>query len=376
MHLQKLHIINYRNIAQADIALCEGINCFVGKNGAGKTNILDTVYYLSFCKSYTSVADSLNILHEQPFMVIQGEYLINGVEETIYCGIKRGRKKQFKRNKTDYIRLTDHIGLLPLVIIAPADEELIADAAESRRKYMDYVISQSDPIYFDAIMRYAKTMQNRNQHLKALQEKIEEGMAVDYSLLDIFDEQMASIGQFISQKRRAFVEWLRPMVQQIYGAISSSQNEAIDVSYLTGLDRYDLLSGLRESRQRDLVLGYTSRGIHKDDIIITSGGYPMKQVGSQGQRKSFVIALKLAQYRYLEHVTGQNPILLLDDVFDKLDGIRGDNLIRFVSSGLYGQIFISDTNKERLTRLRDSIENKSFKIFDVAEGVITESVNQ
>lgn len=373
MYLNKLHIINYRNIAQADIDLCQGINCFVGNNGAGKTNILDTVYYLSFCKSYTNVADSLNILHEQPFMVIQGEYLINDTEETIYCGIKRGRKKQFKRNKTDYVRLTDHIGLLPLVIIAPADEDLIADSAEARRKYMDYVISQSDVMYLDAIMRYAKILQNRNQHIKDLQEKIENGITVDYALLDILDEQLASIGQYISAKRRSFIEWLRPIVQQIYASISSSREEKIDVEYFTGLDKYDLLNGLKESRNRDLILGYTSRGIHKDDIIITYNGYPMKQVGSQGQRKSFVISLKLAQYRYLEFVTKKSPILLLDDIFDKLDDTRGDNLIKFVASESYGQIFISDTNKERLVRLQNSINNKSFKIFDVVNGSITEA---
>lgn len=373
MYLQKLHIINYRNIAQADVELCPGINCFVGSNGAGKTNLLDTIYYLSFCKSYTNVADSLNILHDQPFMVIQGEYLIDDVEETIYCGIKRGRKKQFKRNKTDYVRLTDHIGLLPLVIVSPSDEELIADAAEARRKYMDYVISQSDIMYLDAIMRYAKTLQNRNQHLKDLQEKIDNGLAVDFSLLDILDEQLASIGHYISNKRRSFIEWLRPIVQQIYQSISSSQNENIDVAYFTGLDKYDLLNGLKESRNRDLILGYTSRGVHKDDIIITSNGYPMKQVGSQGQRKSFVIALKLAQYRYLEFITKKSPILLLDDVFDKLDNTRGDNLIHFVASESYGQIFISDTNKERLVRLQNKIDNKPFQIFDVSEGAVTKA---
>ncbi|MDO4461898.1 MAG: DNA replication and repair protein RecF [Bacteroidia bacterium] len=373
MFLQKLHIINYRNIAQADILLCEGINCFVGNNGAGKTNILDTIYYLSFCKSYTNVADGLNILHDQPFMVLQGEYLIDNIEETIYCGIKRGRKKQFKRNKTDYVRITDHIGLLPLVIIAPADDELITDSAEARRKYMDYVISQSDIMYLDAIMRYTKTLQNRNQHLKDLQEKIENRIPVDFALLDILDEQLATIGHYISNKRRSFVEWLRPIVQHIYSSISSSKNENIDVEYFTGLDKYNLLEGLKESRNRDLILGYTSRGIHKDDITITYNGYPMKQVGSQGQRKSFVISLKLAQYRYLEHVTKKSPILLLDDIFDKLDDTRGDNLIRFVASESYGQIFISDTNKERLVRLRNNINNKPFKIFDVNNGSISES---
>lgn len=373
MFLQKLHIINYRNIAQADVNLCPGINCFVGNNGAGKTNLLDTVYYLSFCKSYTNVADSLNILHDQPFMVIQGEYLINNVEETIYCGVKRGRKKQFKRNKTDYTRITDHIGLLPLVIISPSDEDLIADAAEERRRYMDYVISQSDVTYLDAIMRYSKTLMNRNQHLKDLQAKIDNGQTVDFALLDILDEQLSAIGHYISDKRRSFIEWLRPIVQKIYSSISSADCENIDVQYFTGLDKYDLLSGLRESRNRDLILGYTSRGIHKDDITISYNGYPMKQVGSQGQRKSFVIALKLAQYRYLEFTTKKNPILLLDDIFDKLDDSRGDNLIRFVASESYGQIFISDTNKEHLVRLQNNISNKPFKIFDVANGTITES---
>ncbi|MCF0191664.1 MAG: DNA replication and repair protein RecF [Marinilabiliaceae bacterium] len=372
MHLEKLHIINYRNIAQADIIVSPGINCFVGVNGAGKTNMLDSIYYLSFCKSYTGVIDSLNILHEQQFMVLQGEYEIDGQSDTFYCGIKRGCKKQFKRNKTDYQRVSDHIGVLPLVIVAPADEALIYDSAEIRRKYMDSVISQSDKQYLDVLMRYNKLIINRNLLLKQMQTSLDEGRPIDMSLLDVHDQQLGRYGTFIAERRRSFVEWLTPCVCKTYEEMSQEVGR-IGIVYKTGLDKYELYQGLVEARQRDLALGYTSRGIHKDDLEITFEGYPLRQVGSQGQRKSFVISLKLAQYRYLEYKRACSPILLLDDVFDKLDASRGENLIRIVSSQSFGQIFISDTNRERLAALLERLD-KPYKIFDVKDGSVSELI--
>lgn len=365
MYLKNLHIINYRNLAQIDIELTEGINCFIGPNGAGKTNLLDTVYYMSFCKSFFSTPDSQNILHNEPFFVIQGEYERNLQFEQVYCGVKRGQKKQFKRNKKDYQKLSDHIGLLPLVIIAPFDELLIADGAEERRKYADGVISQCDKIYLETLIKYNKLIQQRNALLKQMQEQ----ETPDMSLLDIIDMQLAQLGTSISVKRRKFVKDIAATLENYYQIISSGK-EHVEINYSTGLDRYDLYNGLKESRTRDLALGYTSRGIHKDDIEFTLDSYPIRRVGSQGQRKSFVIALKLAQFKYLTDNIGLKPLLLLDDIFDKLDATRGDNLISLVASGEFDQIFITDTNRQRLEAVLVKT-NKSYKIFTINEGSAT-----
>lgn len=388
MQLERLSIINYRNIESAELELSPGISCMVGPNGAGKTNILDTIYYLSFCKSLTGLPDSLNIRHNEPFFVIQGTYNLSTAPQTdgnatanedtvptpqardeIYCGAKRGQKKQFKRNKKEYQRLTDHIGLLPLVLMSPADEDLINESAEARRRYADSVISQSDHPYMEALMAYNRLITQRNTLLKHMADQPN----ADLTLLEVFDQQLAHYGTRISQRRRAFVEWLRPVVTELYGLISgmeTSGTEGVTMTYVTGLDRYDLYDGLRDSRQRDLALGYTSRGIHKDDIDFSMGGYPLKKVGSQGQRKSFVIALKLAQYRYLTETLGTRPILLLDDVFDKLDATRGDNLIGLVASGNFDQIVITDTDMARLQRVLDKAD-KAFSIFTVQNGCPT-----
>ncbi len=388
MQLERLSIINYRNIESAELELSPGISCMVGPNGAGKTNILDTIYYLSFCKSLTGLPDSLNIRHNEPFFVIQGTYNLSAAPQSdgnaaanedtvptpqardeIYCGVKRGQKKQFKRNKKEYQRLTDHIGLLPLVLMSPADEDLINESAEARRRYADSVISQSDHPYMEALMAYNRLITQRNTLLKHMADQPN----ADLTLLEVFDQQLAHYGTRISQRRRAFVEWLRPVVTELYGLISGMETsgaEGVTMTYVTGLDRYDLYDGLRDSRQRDLALGYTSRGIHKDDIDFSMGGYPLKKVGSQGQRKSFVIALKLAQYRYLTETLGTRPILLLDDVFDKLDAARGDNLIGLVASGNFDQIVITDTDMARLQRVLDKAD-KAFSIFTVQNGCPT-----
>ena len=365
MYLKDLHIINYRNLAQTDIELSTGINCFVGQNGAGKTNLLDVIYYMSFCKSFFSTPDSQNIRHDEPFFVIQGTYDRNGLDEQIYCGVKRGQKKQFKRNKKDYQRLADHIGLIPLVIVAPFDELLIAEGGEERRRYADSVISQCDKSYLDTLLRYNKLLQQRNALLKSMQEMEHP----DVSLLDVIDVQLSHLGTFISQCRSRFVEWLSPVLTEFYSTISSGR-EPVSIKYVSGLQRYDLYQGLVEARQRDLALGYTSRGIHKDDIEFALDGYPIRRVGSQGQRKSFVIALKLAQFQYLTKYNGVRPILLLDDVFDKLDAMRGDNLISLVAGECFDQIFITDTNRDRLQSILGRA-NKDYRIYSVVDGNVT-----
>ncbi len=369
MILDKLNIINYRNIAAADLSLSHGINCLVGPNGAGKTNVLDSIYYLSFCKSYFGLPDTVNLRHNEPFFVIQGRYSNNDITTDIYCGVKRGSKKQFKRDKKEYHRIADHIGLLPLVIISPADEDLIADGAEARRRYADSVISQCDKAYMEHLMAYNRLITQRNILLKQLADTPNP----DTRLLDVYDTQLATHGQAISLCRRLFVQWLQPVVTSLYQHIAND-TETVSLNYITGLDRYDLYHGLVDARSRDLALGYTSRGTHKDDIDFLMDSYPIKRVGSQGQRKCFVIALKLAQYKYLAEKKKQLPTLLLDDIFDKLDTLRGDNLIAMLTSNDFGQIFISDTNISRLRRVLDKTP-RDFAIFNVNAGVITPANN-
>ena len=363
--LNNLHIINYRNIAQADLELCGGINCFVGDNGAGKTNLLDAIYYLSFTKSSLNTPDNQNIRHSEAFFVLQGNYTINGDEHTVYCGSKRMAKKQFKLDKVDYKRLAEHIGYLPLVLIAPSDEMLIAEGPEARRRYADSVISQCDKGYLDSLLAYNALLQQRNSLLKQMQEQ----ESPNFDLLDVFDTQMAAHGNAIIAARRAFVEWLQPIVSKYYNLISD-QREAIDMSYVTCADRYPLYEGFVQSRQRDVILGYTSRGPQKDDIDLTLDGYAIKNVGSQGQRKSFVIALKLAQYQYINEHNEHRPLLLLDDIFDKLDEHRGGRLIQLVADNDFEQIFITDTNRQRLMNVLQRA-GRDFRIFNVEGGIVT-----
>ncbi len=369
MFLKDLHIINYRNIAQADVEFCGGINCFVGPNGSGKTNLLDAIYYLSFCKSYFATVESQNIKHDEPFFVLQGHYERLEAEEMIYCGVKRGQKRQFRRNKKDYQRLSDHIGLLPLVMVEPMDELLISDGAEERRRYADSVISQCDKVYLEMLVQYNKLLQQRNALLKSMQDNPQP----DLSLLDAFDVRMAQIGTAISQRRARFTEWLQPVLSEYYHELSSGR-ETVGMNYVSGLQRYDLYEGLVGCRTRDLALGYTSRGVHKDDIEFSLDGYSIRRFGSQGQRKSFVIALKLAQYRFLAQHNGLRPILLLDDIFDKLDKLRGDNLINIVAGNDFDQIFITDTDRSRLMAVLAKMQ-KDYKIFDVEMGEITQENN-
>lgn len=370
MQLTSLSIINYRNIATATLELSGGINCFLGRNGAGKTNLLDAVYYLSFCKSFLGCQDSQNIRDGEKMMMIQGRYERAEAEEIIYCGVKRGQKKQFRRNRKDYVKISDHIGLLPLVIISPADEELIYGSSEERRRYIDSIISQCDPQYLDAVVRYNNAVRQRNALLK----QFEGQMPADWSLIEIIDLQLADLGNRIYGARCRFAEWLEPIFTDFYHLISGG-TEDVAIRYVSGLQRYDFADGLRETLARDVALGYTSRGIHKDELDFTLKGLPLRKTGSQGQKKSFAIAMRLAQFRYLTQHNGFRPILLLDDVFDKLDSDRAANLIGLVAGDTFDQIFITDTDRRHLLEILAQV-NKKYRIFDVDNGLVTESQNQ
>ncbi len=369
MILRKLSILNYKNIREATLVLSPKINCFIGHNGVGKTNVLDAVYYLSFCRSASNPIDSQVIRHDEPFCMIEGQYSENledsGSSELISCGIKRGVKKHFKRNKKEYKRLSEHIGLIPLVVVSPADTLLIEGGSEERRRLMDMVISQYDRSYIDALTRYNNALLQRNTLLK------QEDPSPDPMLLQIWEEQMAEAGEEIYRKRDAFVKELVPLFQQFYDQISSGR-ETVGLEYLSHCQRGPLLEVIQRDRHKDLAVGYSLHGIHRDDLVFTLGGHPMKREGSQGQNKTYAIALKLAQFDFLKRTSSQTtPLLLLDDIFDKLDAERVEQIVRLVSGDAFGQIFITDTNRDHLDQiLRGSALD--YKIFDVDNGEITE----
>lgn len=368
MYLSHLNILNYKNIRQTELNFNAGINCFVGKNGAGKTNLLDSVYYLSFCKSYFNSIDSQVICHEQDFLVLQGIYQRNSTEEEIYAGIKRNQKKQFKRNKKEYPKLSDHIGLLPLVMVSPGDERLIVEGSEQRRKYIDSVISQCDKTYLDYLIRYNRALNQRNVLVKNSRSNV----ANLESQLEIWDNQLKLLGSFIFEKRTYFINELMPVFQKYYNFISNG-NEQVEMIYHSHHQKGDLLELLKKSREKDMVLGYTTKGIHRDDLDLLLNGFPVKKDGSQGQKKSFLIALKLAQFEFLNAYNGFAPILLLDDVFDKLDDERGNRLIELVSDDSFKQIFITDTQNQRLAGIV-SKTGKPYSFFYVNEGEIISKV--
>ena len=365
MWLKRISILNYKNLKQVELAFSHKMNCIIGKNGMGKTNLMDAVYYLSFCKSSTNPIDSQNIRHEQDFFVIQGFYETDdGEPEEVYCGLKRRQKKQFKRNKKEYTRLSDHIGLIPLVMVSPADSLLIAGGSEERRRFMDVVISQFDREYLDALIRYNKALAQRNTLLKSETEP-------EDALMEVWEEMMASAGETVYRKRLAFIEEFIPIFQSYYSYISQDR-EQVSLTYQSHVAEGDLLALLRESRQRDRIMGYSLKGVHKDDLVMLLGDFPIKREGSQGQNKTYLIALKLAQFEFLKRTGSRTtPLVLLDDIFDKLDASRVEQIVKLVAGDNFGQIFITDTNRDHLDKILRKIEG-DYKLFEVDNGEVSE----
>ncbi|MBL4676361.1 MAG: DNA replication/repair protein RecF [Mucilaginibacter sp.] len=364
MYLQHLSFINFKNYTEAELTLSEGVNAFVGNNGAGKTNLLDAVHYLSLCKSYFNPIDSQQIKQGTDFFMINGTFKKNGDKEVVACGVKRNQKKQFKRNKKDYQRLADHIGLLPLVMISPYDISIIIEGSEERRKFIDNVISQTDSKYLDELIAYNKVLANRNSLLK----QIADTGRYDPELLSIYDDQLVASGTRIFEKRRTFMEAFTGIFNQHYQFLSQDA-EKVELTYESPLLQANFASLLKKNMERDRVLERTSLGIHRDDLQFNIHGMAMKKFGSQGQQKSFLIALKLAQYTFLTQNKGFKPLLLLDDIFDKLDDNRVTKLMQMVSNNNFGQVFITDTSMERVKAIFDKI-NVEVKLFTVTEGNI------
>ncbi len=364
MILKRISILNYKNVEQADLQFSTKINCFVGQNGMGKTNILDAIYFLSFCKSSINPIDSHNILHEADFFMIQGFYESeDGSSEEVYCSMRRRQKKHFKRNKKEYTRLSDHIGFLPLVMVSPSDTTLIDGGSEERRRFMDVVISQYDKEYLISLIRYNKALEQRNSLLKS------EG-PVDEELFDIWEDAMARTGEIVFNKRETFIQKFVPIFQSFYSFISQDR-EQVQLLYNSHAREASLLNELRESRARDSIMGYSMRGIHKDELEMLIRGFPIKREGSQGQNKTYLIALKLAQFQFLKHIGSTMPILLLDDIFDKLDANRVEQIVKLVVNDSFGQIFITDTNRGHLANILHEI-GSDYRMFRVDCGAISE----
>lgn len=359
--LQQLHLVNFKNYFEVDLSFSEKINCFVGPNGSGKTNLLDAIYYLSFTKSYFNSSDLQNINYESDFMVLEASFETDLGIDKIYCGLKKGQKKTIRRNKKEYSRLADHIGNYPLVIISPADRDLIIEGSETRRKFIDGVISQSDKEYLSDLLHYNKTLQQRNALLKYFAAN----RTFDGDTLEVLNEQLSTKAHSIHDKRKLFIEELRPILERYHHAVSNG-TDSISIEYASHLEEGDLLGQLNENLAKDKILQYTSRGIHKDDLVFQLKGHSLKKTGSQGQQKTFLIALKLAQFEFLKRKTEKVPLLLLDDIFDKLDEHRVEALIRLVNEHNFGQIFISDTHSERTREITKRI-NEDSRIFEVSQ---------
>jgi len=369
MFLKKLSVANFKNYSEAGLEFSAKINCFIGNNGEGKTNLLDAIHYLSFCKSFFNSVDYQNIRHNTDFFAIHGTYSKNGdTPDTVSCIQKLNQKKIFRLNKKEYDRLSDHIGLYPLVMISPYDRDLINEGSDVRRKYIDSVMSQFDKFYLSDLINYNKSLFQRNALLKHFGET----QTFQHESLEVWNEKLISLGNKVFLARKKFIAEFIPVFQHYYEFISGGK-EKVGIEYESQLFHGDFLQLLQDAEEKDCYARYSTVGIHKDDLIFEIDGYPIKKYGSQGQQKSFVVAIKLAQFEYTRNLKGFNPLLLFDDIFDKLDDQRVEQLIKLVSADSFGQVFITDTQLYRIENIfiQNDIEHR---IFEVADGTVKELI--
>lgn len=368
LRLHSLRFEQFKNYEKAWINLCPQVNCFVGKNGAGKTNLLDAIYYLSFTKSFFNPNDQQHIRQRGAgFFFIEGHFERNSLEETVRVAVQKGEKKSVKLNNNEHKKIADHIGLYPLVMITPNDIMLIHEGSEERRKFIDGFISQLDKVYLNDLMLYNRVLEQRNRQLKLFAEQ----QYTDMALLQTYNEQLIRYGTAIYLKRRDFMEKFAPVFSSFYAEISGG-NEEVGLEYESDLNRLPFSELLQESERNDLGAQRTTKGIHKDELLFTLNGQPLKKFGSQGQQKSFIIALKLAQYDYLKTRTDSKPLLLLDDIFEKLDEHRLNKLLEMIAHSSFGQIFITDTHLERLQQVFEEMPQVEVKYFRVEDGSVEE----
>jgi DNA replication and repair protein RecF len=357
MYLQKISLVNFKNIDSQSFDFQEKINCFVGYNGVGKTNVLDAIYYLSFTKSYFNTVAVQNIKHGEGFFMVEGDYFLNNRNEKIICSLKKGQKKVLKRNGKAYGKFSEHIGQFPLVIISPADRDLVIEGSDTRRKFIDGVISQQNKTYLLDLIAYNKVLSQRNALLKYFAAN----RTFDALNLSVYDEQLTSYGTKIYEVRKEFLAAFIPIFNEKYQIISGDK-EQVNLTYKSQLHNFTMQDLLKKSLEKDKILQYTTAGIHKDDLSFDIGEYPIKKFGSQGQQKSYLIALKLAQFEFIKQQSKVTPILLLDDIFDKLDENRVAQIIDLVNNDDFGQIFITDTHSERTENILKQ-GNKKYQIF-------------
>lgn len=376
MILRSLNILSYRNLQEVSLTLSDNVNCFVGDNGMGKTNVLDAVYYLSFCKSSVNSQDGLNVRHGDEFFMLDGNYVHEhtGVGEHIVCSMRRGQRKHMRRNDREYKRLSEHIGLIPLVLISPSDQLLVTGGSEDRRRFVDAVVAQYDLTYLDHLVRYQRALTQRNTLLKSDTEP-------DWQYVSIVEEMMAESARYIYQARAEFVQGFTPIFQQLYARLCNTSHELPDIHYESHSERGNLLPMLQSWRERERIVGYTLHGPHKDNLQLMLNGFELRREGSQGQSKTYFISMKLAQYVFLKRKSQEQtpggtlssgaPLLLLDDIFDKLDAGRVARIVEYVSGEDFGQIFITDTNRQHLDDIL-STTARNYKLFSVEDGRVEE----
>ncbi len=365
--LQSLLFEQFKNYNRGQVLLCKQVNCFVGKNGAGKTNLLDAIYYLSFTKSFFGSNDQQHIQHEKDYFFIEAEIDRNMLTENVRIAVQRGAKKVVKVNNNEHKKISDHIGLYPLVMIAPNDILLILEGSEERRKFIDGFISQCDKVYLNSLLAYNRVLEQRNKQLKIFAEQ----RFIDATLLQTYNEQLIQYGTLIYLKRKEFMEQFIPVFQSFYKIISGN-NELVNIIYQSDLHDKMLADLLHQQQHNDLAAQRTTKGIHKDELAFMIDDQFLKRFGSQGQQKSFIIALKLAQYNYLKQQTATKPVLLLDDIFEKLDEQRLSTLLNMIAQGDFGQIFITDTHLQRLKDVFTPMPQVAVKYFAVDNGSINE----
>ncbi|MEA1887068.1 MAG: DNA replication/repair protein RecF [Bacteroidota bacterium] len=363
MYLRRLNLSNFKNYKEIDVEFSPRINCFVGDNGVGKTNILDAIHYMSLTKSYFVNIDSVNIHHGDDFFIIKGIFHNTDSEEEIICGLQRNKRKTFRREGKEYSRISDHIGRYPVVMISPADSSIISGGSEERRKFMNNVISQFDHNYLNDIIAYNKAMKQRNRLLK----DYAAGEKFDRQMIELWEEQMHRPARTIYDSRSGFVEEIIPLFQQYYNHISGGR-EDVRLRYKSQLSKNSMKELFDRNLEKDRIMRSTTSGIHRDDLILEMDGFSIKEIGSQGQQKSYLVALKLAKFEYIKNKAGMKPILLMDDVFDKFDEKRVAQIIELVSENRFGQIFITDTHRERMQMLLSQIDI-DYKLFIIEDGI-------
>lgn len=367
MYLKKLTLTNFKNYELNELEFSPKVNCFTGNNGVGKTNILDAIHYLSLTKSFFNNIDSISVRHGEDYFIIQGTFDRNGEEDQIYCAFQRQKQKLLKRNGKEYQKLSDHVGRYPVVMISPADSALITEGSEDRRRFMNKIISQYSAEYLDSVLRYGKALQQRNKLLKDFRSSGK----FDNDALSIWDAQLVKYGSYVYNERNILVNELIPVFQEYYSLISSGK-ESVKLKYRSHLAEGDYQEALNGSLAKDRFLEYTTVGIHKDDLLLELNDFPVKSLGSQGQQKTYLVALKLAKFDYIKRKAGFSPVLLLDDIFDKFDAERVEQIIRLVGNQRFGQIFITDTHQNRLQEILIS-HNTRYKLFSIANNAVEET---